>query len=231
MRRPIHAKYANQPGLKYLSIYQAKATFRPTFPRSFINRDLFTRVNTCGLCFQSSGVVEALGAAETVVVLQLLIGSFFNWFRMCLHELQRHFCWFFCTSTSFFHFCPLNSFLCSIFQPRANINVPPIGALQNKNPGNWKYYLSVTCLSLTGAAVFRWYFTIFNTIFKLRRLDSRLFFKVVHSHTWELPSEKVSNFGTLNPPPSEVGRLNLRTHKSPPAGAEAFFLVVSHLSR
>lgn len=35
-------------------------------------------------------------------------------------------------------------------------------------------------------------------IFNLRRhpLDPRLFFKVVYSHTWELPSEKVSNFGT-----------------------------------
>lgn len=62
--------------LKYLSVYssvhQATATLRLMFPGSFSNRELFTRVNKCGSCFQSSRVVESVGGAETVVV-QLLI--------------------------------------------------------------------------------------------------------------------------------------------------------------
>lgn len=61
--------------LKYLStasVHQATVTLRLMFPGSFSNRDLFTRVNKCGSSFQSSRVVESVGAAETVVV-QLLM--------------------------------------------------------------------------------------------------------------------------------------------------------------
>lgn len=103
--------------LKYLSsasVHQAKATFRLMFPGGFSNRELFTRVNKCASCFQSPGVVESAGAAETVVV------QFFKWFRMCRQELQQHFCWFFHTWTSFFHFCPLRCFLLLHFGCRSS---------------------------------------------------------------------------------------------------------------
>lgn len=92
-------------------------------------------------------------------------------------------------------------------------------------PGNWKYYISVTSLSLRGAAVFRW-FLRFLTSAGIRLIRDS-FIKWYILTPGSCRQKRLLILEPPNLPPSEVGRLNLL----PQLEQRPFLLVASHLSR
>lgn len=92
-------------------------------------------------------------------------------------------------------------------------------------PGNWKYYLSVTSLSLTGTAVFRWFFRFLTSAGICLIRDSLLKWYILPPGS--CLRKRFLILEPPNPPLSEVCPLNLR----PQLVQRPFFLVASHLSR